>query len=120
MIQDMICCYTCKLGIIGDMEIRETYGKLCENGALKDELKLVERKCLTHALDFSKVFKTKWIKIVFIRIHDNSIWLDNGLVKITKKIVHRVIGYPTLDQPKTMRSESKEVIEENTWAVWNK
>ena len=29
MIQDVRCCYTCKVGSIGDMEIRETYGKLC-------------------------------------------------------------------------------------------
>ena len=93
---------------IGDMEIRETYWKLCENRALKDEFKIIERKGLTCALDFSNVFKTEWIKIVLSRIHDNSIWLDNGPVKITKKIVYRIIGYPTLDLPKTMRSKSKE------------
>ena len=79
------------------MEIRETFGKLCENGALKDEFKIIERKGLTHALDFPNVFKIEWIKIVLSRIHDNFIWLDNGLVKITKKIVHRVTWYPTLD-----------------------
>ena len=47
-------------------------------------------------------------------------WLDNGPIKITKRIIHRVIGYPTLDRPKTMRSDSKEVIEKNTWDVWKK
>lgn len=41
-------------------------------------------------------------------------------MKITKKIVHRVIGYPTLDQPNIMGSEAKEIIERNTGAVWNK
>ena len=97
MIQDVISCYTCKVGSIGDMEIRETYGKLCENGALKDEFKIVERKGLTHALHFPNVFKTKWMKIVLSRIHDNFIWLGNGPVKITKKIVHRVTGYPILE-----------------------
>ena len=30
-----------------------------------------------------------------------------------------VIGYPTLDQPKTLRSDSKEVIEKNIGAIWN-
>ena len=54
------------------------------------------------------------------RIHDNYIWLDKGPVKITKKFVHGVIGYPTLDRPKTMRNESKEVIKKNTGVVWNK
>lgn len=29
-------------------------------------------------------------------------------------------GYPTLDRPKTLRSYSKEVIEKNTEAKWNK
>ena len=75
---------------------------------------------MTRALDFPNVFKTKWIKIVLSRIHDNSIWLDNGWVKITKKIVHRVTRHPTLDRSKTIRSESKEVIEKNTMAVWKK
>lgn len=40
MIQDVRCFYTCKLGSIGDMEIRETCGKLCENRALKEEFKI--------------------------------------------------------------------------------
>ena len=79
------------------MDIMETYGKLYKNGALKDEFKIIESKGLTCALDFSNVFKIEWIKIVLSRIHDNSIWLDNGPVKITKKIVHRVTRYPTLD-----------------------
>ena len=34
------------------MEIREIYGKLCENGALKEEFKIIEKKGLIHALDF--------------------------------------------------------------------
>ena len=34
-------------------------------------------------------------------------------VKITKRIVQRVIGYLTLDILKTMRSDAKEVIEKN-------
>ena len=53
------------------------------------------------------------------RIHDSSLWLENGPIKITKRIIHRVIGYPTLDRPKTLRSDSKEVIEKNR-VVWNK
>ena len=31
MIQDVKNCYTCKIGSIGDMEIREEYGILCTN-----------------------------------------------------------------------------------------
>ena len=117
MIQDVRKCYNCKIGRIGDMEIRESYGKFCENGVLREEFKIVEKKGLTCALDFPNTFKTKQIKIFLNRIHDSSLWLDNGPIKITKIIIHRVTRYPTLDRPKTMRSESKEVIEKNTGAM---
>ena len=74
MIQDVKCCYTCKVGNIGDMEIRDFYSQLCVNGALREENKIVEKKGLTYALDFPNVFKTEWIKIVLNRIHDDFIW----------------------------------------------
>ena len=114
---DVKSCYNCK---IGDMEIREAYEKLCVNGTLKDKFKIVETKGLTHCLKFSTVFKTEWIRLVLSRIHDGSIWLEDGPMKITKIIVHRVTRYPTLDQPKTLRSDSKEVIEKNIGERWNK
>lgn len=87
MIQDVRCCYSCKVGSIGDMEIKDLYGKLCENGVLKEEYKIVERKGLTYALEFPNIFKTKWIKIFLSRINDNYVWLEDGPIKITKKIV---------------------------------
>ena len=120
MIQDVRCCYTCKVGSTGGMEIKYLYVKLCENGVLKMENKIIGRKGLTQALDFPNVFKIEWIRIVPSQIHDCSLWLEGGPIKITKKIVHRVIDYPTLDQPKTLRSDSKEVIEKNIGAKWNK
>ena len=46
--------------------------------------------------------------------------MEIGPIKITKRIVHRVIGFPTLDWPKTLRSDNKEAIERNTRAKWNK
>lgn len=36
MVQDVWKCYNSKIGSIGDMEIREEYGKLCDNGVLKE------------------------------------------------------------------------------------
>ena len=53
------------------------------------------------------------------QIHDGSFWLEIGLVKITKKIVHRVNGFPTLDRSKTLRSDKREAIEKNIGAKWN-
>ena len=55
------------------------------------------------------MFKTEWIKIVLSQIHDSSLWLDNGPIKINKSIIHRVTSYPTLDQPKILRSDSNNV-----------
>ena len=40
-------------------------------------------------------------------------------MKFSKKIVHRVTIFPTLDWPKTLRSDKREVIEKNTGAKWN-
>ena len=57
---------------------------------------------MTKALVFPIVFKTKWICIVLSQIHDGAFWLETGPVNITKKIVHRVTGFPTLDPSKTL------------------
>ena len=64
MIQDFRKCYNCKVGGIGDMEMRQAYDRLCDNGIRKDEYQIVERKGLTCAIDFPTVFRTEWIKIV--------------------------------------------------------
>ena len=102
------------------MEIRESYDRFCENGVLKEEYKIFETHGLTCALEFPTVFKTEWIIIVLIRIHDGSLWLEDGPIKISKRIVHKVTWYPTLDRPKTLISDSKEVIEKNIGAKWSK
>lgn len=46
--------------------------------------------------------------------------LEIGPFMITKRIVHRVTCFPTLDQPKTLHSDSKEIIERNIGTKWNK
>ena len=84
MIQDVGKCYNFKVGSIGDLELKEAYGRLCKNGNLKDEYQIVEHKGLTYALDTPIVFKIEWIKIVLSQIQDGSIWLEKGPVKITK------------------------------------
>ena len=47
MVQDVRKCYNCKIGAIRDMEISQAYDRLCENGVLKEEYKIVESKGLT-------------------------------------------------------------------------
>ena len=37
-----------------------------------------------------------------------------------KLIIHRVTRYPTTDHSHAIRSDSKEIIEKNTGAIWNK
>ena len=95
------------------MELREAYNKLCDNGVLREEFNIIEKKGLTRVLDFPTAFKIEWIKIFLSRIHDGYIWLEGGPIKITKRVIHRVIGFPTLDQPKTLQSDAKETIEKN-------
>ena len=102
------------------MELRDAYDKLCDNGIQKEEYNIVEMKGLIRALDLSTAFKTEWIKIILSQIHDGFIWLEGGLVKITKRVIHRVTGFPTLDQARALRSDAKEVIEKNIGARWNK
>ena len=89
------------------MEIIQAYEKLCVDGVLKDKYKIVERKGLTRALGFPTAFKTEWVRIILSRIHDGSLWLEDAPIKISKRIIHRVTGYPTLDRHKTLRSDSK-------------
>ena len=73
------------------------YDKLFENRVLKEEFQIVERKGLTRILDFPTVFKMEWIRVVLSRIHDGCLWLEDGPIKLSKRIIHRVIGYPTLE-----------------------
>ena len=120
MVQDVRKCYNCKIGAIGDMEISQVYDRLCVNGVLKVEYKIAEKKGLTYALGYPMTFKIEWIRIVLSKIHDGSLWLKDVPIKITKRIVHRVTSFPTLDWKKTLRSDSKEAIEKNTRAKWNK
>ena len=93
---------------------------MCDDGILKDEFQIVKKKGLTSGLVFPTVFKIEWIHIVLSRIHDGCLWLEVGPIKITKRIVHRVKIFPTLDHPKILRSDSKEAIERNIGAKWNK
>ena len=98
MVQDVRKCYNYKIGAIGDMEISQAYDRLCENGFFKEEYKIAESKGLTRALGYPMAFKTEWIRLVLRKIHDGSLWLDGAPIKISKRIIHRVTGYPTLDR----------------------
>ena len=62
----------------------------------------------------------EWIRVVLSRIHDRCLWLEDGPIKLYKRIIHKVTRYPTLERPKTLRSDSKEAIEKNIGAKWNK
>ena len=46
--------------------------------------------------------------------------MEGGPIKITKRVIHRVIGFTNLDQPRALCSDAKEMIEKNTGAKWNK
>ena len=105
---------------VGDMEIRNSYSNLCDNGVLREEYKIVEQNGLNCALDFPQKFKTKWIQIVSTHIHDNYISLEGGPIKIMKRIINWVLGYLTLDRPMGTQSDAKETIEKNISVMLNK
>ena len=44
MIQDVCKCYNCKVESVGDMELRDAYEKLCDNGVLKEEYNILRRR----------------------------------------------------------------------------
>ena len=77
MVQDVRKCYNCKIEALGDMEIRQAYEKLCVDGVLKEEYKIVERKVLTRVLSFPTVFKVEWVRLVLSRIHGENFWLED-------------------------------------------
>ena len=56
-VQDVRKCHNCKIGGIGDLEIREAYNKLCVDDVLKEEFKIIENKGLTCALEFPTALK---------------------------------------------------------------
>lgn len=62
----------------------------------------------------------EWIKVFLSHVHDMKLWLENGPIKITKKIIHYVTRYPIMDIIKTIRCQGREEIEANTLAKWNK
>lgn len=62
----------------------------------------------------------EWIRIGLRRIYDGFLWLEGGPIKLRKRIIHRVTSFPTLDQHKTVRSDSKEAVEKNTGEKWSK
>lgn len=78
-----------------------------------------KRKGLTHALEFPRNFKIECIKVVLSWTHDMKFWLHNGPFEITKKMIHKVTDYPTLDKKKIMRSLSHKEVEYNISAKWN-
>ena len=102
MIHNVRSCYMSKIGEVGDCEIREDYENLCDEGTLKEEFKIIERKGLTPTLEFLRNFRMEWIKVILRRVHDMKYWLKNGQVEITKKMIHKITCYLTLDKKKTM------------------
>ena len=59
MVHDVCSCYMCKVGEIEYYELWNAYDKLCENGILGDENKIVAKKGLTNSLAFWKFFKVE-------------------------------------------------------------
>lgn len=92
---------------------------MCIDGKLKDEFKHLESTRLVHAIHFPQNFKTSWFTFALRKVHDMCMWLDEP-IKITKDFIHMVIGYPIINKVKTIKTDPKNEIEENTKARWDK
>lgn len=88
------------------------------DGKVKDEHTHLEDKGLTNILHFPKDFKTEWIRIVLSKVHDGTMWLDE-LVRITKDVIHMVIGYHVCDKAKSIRHPRKSEIKKLTRDEWD-
>ena len=42
VVHNVRCCYMCRIGELGDLEIKESFGKLCDSGILKEEFEIIE------------------------------------------------------------------------------
>lgn len=54
MVLDIRKCYSYKIGRIRDMEIREAWIFFCDDGVLKEEFKIIEKKGIEMSPRFSK------------------------------------------------------------------
>lgn len=99
-------------------EMNEAYTTMCDNRVLKPKHKHLEMKGLTHLGFMLKNFEVKWIQFFLSWVHDMQIWLEK-LGKITKKMVHKVIGLPMLDRPKAKKNIPRDELIENTDAEWD-
>ena len=101
IIHDIHAFYPYKIGQVGDYELQQTYNQICIDGKLKEEHKHLETKGLNHVLQFTKVLKKEWTKIMLSHVHNMTMWQDE-LVKINRDVIHMMTKYPIIENPKQL------------------
>ena len=52
-------------------------------------------------------------------VQDMKVWLEGGPININKGIICRLIEYPTLDRPKSIRCIARNEVDKSTKEQWN-
>lgn len=109
-IEDITSYIHCKLEDLGTLAIYNQYWKLCDKqGLLKDQFRRVADKGFHHALNFLNDFEEEHVRYVLRKIHDQFIWLDRPH-KITKEVIHVVIGLSATGEVHVLRSILKDEV----------
>lgn len=100
LVKDVSSYIHCKIGEVGDFETIVVFQQLCgKDGKLKPEYNQIEKIGFSCAIHFLQKFKIERIRIVLSQYHNGKFWSDKPVV-VTKKMLSRVIGYPTTDKAK--------------------
>lgn len=61
----------------------------------------------SNAIDFPNRFHVNWVRCILRRVHDQFLWLEaKALIKITKDVIQRVIGFSAISEALTLRTIS--------------
>ena len=118
LINDIRTHFKCSIQEIGTLEMQNALTELSSNGTLKPEHKHLERKGLTHIPHMPRNFQVKWVRYVLSRVHNGQLCLEQPIL-ITKKMIHRITGFPMLNKAKATKTLGREELQRLTLAEWD-
>lgn len=118
LIHDIRTFYHCPIQDLRTFEMSEAFDALYEDRDLKPQHQHREIKGLTHVRHMLRDFQMKWIRFILSRVHEMQLQLDQ-LVRITKKMIHQVIGFPMMERAKATKNLPWVELTKKTNAKWD-
>lgn len=118
LIHDIRSFYHYFIQELGNLKLDQACAVLCENDVLKLEHKNLKVKGFTHIIQMPKNFWINWIKLILRQFHDMSFWLEKTY-PVTKKMIHRIIGYPMIEKSKTTKTLGQVELKTLTLVEWD-